>query len=279
MHNLYQKDCLSTLRDIETNSVGLVLTSPPYNIGKQYEKDKLLSFEDYIDWQSLVIKECARICSDNGSICWQVGNYINKEGDIYPLDCALFPCFIKHGLKPRNRIVWTFDHGLHCKNRFSGRHETILWFSKTSSYIFNLDPVRIPQKYKSKKHYKGPKKGQLSCNPLGKNPSDVWPIPNVKNNHPEKTKHECQYPYELAARLVLSLTNEDEMVVDPFMGSGTTGVAAIMHNRKFIGCDLDSLAIEIAKERLEKAENGEILLRTGFYSDEDVQNANNTKHS
>ena len=122
------------------------------------------------------------------------------------------------GLKLRNRIIWRFNHGLHCKKRFSGRYETILWFTKNDEYVFNLDPVRVPSKYPGKRHFKGPKRGQLSGNPLGKNPSDiwdvvqqdwedeVWDIPNVKANHPEKTEHPCQFPVELVQRCVLALT-------------------------------------------------------------------------
>lgn len=87
-----------------------------------------------------------------------------------------YQIFKKQRLKLRNRIVWHFGHGLHASKRFSGRYETILWFSKTDNYIFNLDSVRVPAKYPGKRHFKGPKKGQPSGNPLGKNPSDIWEI-------------------------------------------------------------------------------------------------------
>ena len=110
--------------------------------------------------------------------------------------------------------------GLHCKKRLSGRYETILWFTKSDDYTFNLDPIRVPQKYPNKKYFKGKNKGKLSCNPLGKNPSDVWEIPNVKHNHVEKTEHPCQFPVELVDRLVLSLTNEGDVVFDPFLDLG-----------------------------------------------------------
>jgi adenine-specific DNA-methyltransferase len=97
----------------------------------------------------------------------------------------LYPLFKVHVLKLRNRIVWTFGHGLHCQKRFSGRHETILWFTKSDDYKFKLDPVRVPSKYPFKKYFKGPNKGRISSNPLGKNPADVWDIPNVKANRAE----------------------------------------------------------------------------------------------
>ena len=125
------------------------------------------------------------------------GNHVD-DGAIYPIDSYLLPFFMAHdGVRMRNRIIWTFEHGLHCANRFSGRYETIAWFTKGSDYTFNLDPVRVPQKYPGKKYYKGPKVGQYSSNPLGKNPGDLWIIPNVKHNHPEKTEHPCQFPADL----------------------------------------------------------------------------------
>jgi adenine-specific DNA-methyltransferase len=135
-------------------------------------------------------------------------------------------------------------------NRFSGRHETILWFSKSDNYTFNLDPIRVPQKYPNKKHFKGDKKGELSGNPLGKNPSDVWEITNVKNNHPEKTDHPCQFPEELVKRCVLALTGENDLVLDPFAGSGTVGKVCKELYRHSSIIDKESRYIEIAKKRI-----------------------------
>src|ERR1041384_3300304 len=91
-----------------------------------------------------------------------------------------------------------------------------LRYSKGRRYRFDLNAVRVPQKYPGKKHYKGPKKGKLSGNPKGKNPSDVWEIPNVKSRHVEKTKHPCQFPVALVQRLVRALTLPGSLVVDPF---------------------------------------------------------------
>ena len=128
-------------------------------------------------------------------------------------------------MKLRNRIVWHFEHGLHCSRRLSGRHETILWFTKSNAYTFHLDDIRVPPKYPNKRHFKGPKLGQLSCHPLGKNPGDVWIFPNVKNNHVEKTNHPCQFPVELAERLILALTSPGDLVLDPYMGVGSSAVS------------------------------------------------------
>ena len=236
----------------------LIVTSPPYNIGKEYERRR--SQDVYIAEQTACIAEAVRLLSHHGSICWQVGNHIDN-GEVFPLDILLYHIFKDHGLHLRNRIVWTFGHGLHCQKRLSGRHETILWFTKSDDYIFNLDPVRIPTKYPNKRHFKGPNKGKLSSNPLGKNPSDVWDIPNVKSNHVEKTDHPCQFPVGLVERLVLSLTNQGSNVLDPFLGVGSTALAALKHGRNAYGCDLDQGYIDVAWERIHQLRAGTLRTR------------------
>jgi len=255
---LYKGDCIDLLSQVPDNFVKLVVTSPPYNLGKPYESRK--SLDEYASWQGKIIKECVRTLKNDGSICWQVGNYVDN-GRIIPLDVILYPIFDDMGLQLRNRIVWYFGHGLHASRRFSGRYEVILWFTKTDNYTFNLDMIRVPQKYPNKKYFKGPKKGQYSCNPLGKNPGDVWEIPNVKANHVEKTMHPCQFPVELIERLVLAMTNEGDWVLDPFMGVGTTAIAALMHERKAMGAEIVGDYVEITKERLKLARKGLLRVR------------------
>lgn len=241
------QDNLAFIRPIKSSTIQLVITSPPYNIGKAYESR--LSLETYVRAQAQVISECVRVLHPRGSLCWQVGNHV-QNGEIFPLDMVLYSVFREHGLKLRNRIVWHFEHGLHCTKRLSGRYETILWFTKSDDYIFNLDSIRVPSKYPGKKYFKGPKVGQFSCNPLGKNPGDVWIFPNVKNNHVEKTTHPCQFPVELAERLVLALTEPMGRVLDPYMGVGSTVVAAAMHDRVGYGCDIVQEYVEIARQRI-----------------------------
>jgi adenine-specific DNA-methyltransferase len=255
---LYEGDCLDVLAQMPDGLVKLVVTSPPYNLGKPYETR--LGLDEYLTQQRAVIRECVRVLNDHGSLCWQVGNYVDNS-EIIPLDIALFPAFAEQGLKLRNRIVWHFGHGLHASRRFSGRYEVILWFTKSDEYTFNLDAVRVPQKYPKKKHFKGPKKGQLSGNPLGKNPSDVWEIPNVKANHIEKTIHPCQFPVELIERLVLAMTNRHEWVLDPFIGVGTTAIASLMHQRRAIGAEIVPEYIDIARQRIGEAERGTLRIR------------------
>lgn len=251
-------DNLEFMRPLKSGSMHLIVTSPPYNIGKSYEKRATLAA--YVKHQAQVISECVRLLSNRGSLCWQVGNHV-QDGEIFPLDMVLYPVFREHGLHLRNRVVWHFEHGLHCSKRLSGRYETILWFTKGDSYTFNLDPIRVPSKYPSKKYFKGPKIGQLSCNPLGKNPGDVWIFPNVKSNHVEKTIHPCQFPIELVERLVLSLTDPGDSVFDPYLGVGSSVIAAMKHGRIGFGCDNVQEYIDISWERIHQLRSGTLKAR------------------
>ncbi len=269
-YGIKKGDCLTVLKKIEDGKFDLILTSPPYNVGKSYETKT--SIEKYLETQEEIIEELVRTLSNKGNICWQVGNYVDK-GEVFPLDIFYYQIFKKHGLQLRNRIIWHFGHGLHASNRFSGRYETILWFSKTNEYIFNLDNVRVPSKYPGKRHFKGPKKGQVSGNPLGKNPSDIWEIiqhdwdkemwdiPNVKSNHPEKVDHPCQFPIELVERCVLALTEETSWVLDPFSGVGSTVIGAIKNNRNAIGIEKEEAYCKIARQRINELKEGTLKFR------------------
>ena len=250
-------DCRDLLANMSDGSVRLVVTSPPYNIGKEYERSQTL--DRYLGTQSEVIEECVRVMAEDGSLCWQTGNHV-RNGEIVPLDILLYPIFRDLGLKMRNRVVWHFEHGLHCTKRLSGRYETISWYTKSNDYVFNVDPIRVPQKYPGKRHFKGPKAGQLSCNPLGKNPGDVWIFPNVKHNHVEKTPHPCQFPVELVERLVLSMTQPDDLVFDPYMGVASTAVGAIRHGRRAAGAEINPEYHAVGLERVKAELQG--VLRT-----------------
>lgn len=253
-------------------AVDLMVSSPPYGIGKEYE-DRL-SIESYTEWATLIVKKIGKTVRDGGVVCWQVGNYVEGDGSIMPLDVLFIPLFVSEGFRLINRIIWRFGHGLHAKKKLSGRYETLLCFVKgKSAWTFNLDEVRQPSKYPAKRSYKGAKKGQISSNPLGCNPSDVWDIlacewetgimdiPQVKNNHIEKTTHPCQFPIELAERCVLLFSNPGDTVIDPFSGSGTVGVAATFHERKTILIESDANYVMISKERVEMAKNGTLRSR------------------
>ena len=258
--SIINDDCNVALEKIKREAIDLIVTSPPYCMKKAYE-----SPDDDIDTfrkcHEEIFAKIYRVLKPGGSICWQVGYHVSRAC-VIPLDFIVYEIFtkrsrrLKYPLVLRNRIVWTFGHGLNSERRFSGRHETILWFTKGEVGTFNLDAVRIPQKYPGKRAYKGKNKGKLTGNPKGKNPSDVWDIPNVKANHVEKTDHPCQYPVAIPSRLIRALTDPEAVVLDPFMGSGSTGGAAILENRSFIGIEREPVYFKIAKKRLSDADEG-----------------------
>ncbi|MCC5951908.1 MAG: site-specific DNA-methyltransferase [Acidimicrobiia bacterium] len=247
-------DCLDLLRELPEGSVDLIVSSPPYNLGKEYESKRALA--SYVEDQAKVLAECSRLLSETGSIFWQVGTYADR-GMLIPLDIRFFPVLEDLGLIPRNRIIWARQHGLHAKKKFSARHETILWFTKSDSYIFDLDAIRVPQKYQNKKAWRGENKGELTCNPAGKNPGDIWLFRNVKHNHEEQTVHPCQFPEDMITRIVLATTREGGVVLDPYMGTGTTAVVARDQGRVFVGAELDPGYHEVALRRLAGEPNTE----------------------
>lgn len=258
-YTLYAGDCMRLAKKLPDNLIDLTITSPPYCIGKSYESTK--DVDDFFKTHLEIFPEIVRLTKPGGSICWQVGYHV-KNRRITPLDYLLFDIARSiPEIQLRNRIIWTYGHGLHENERFTGRHETILWFTKGDEYQFDLDAVRVPQKYPGKKHYKGPQKGIYSGNPLGKNPSDVWEIPNVNANHKEKTDHPCQFPIGLAQRLIKALSLKNGLVFDPFAGSGTTGAAAAIEGRRFIGAEIDKNYCKIAKQRISHALKGDLPFR------------------
>lgn len=240
-------DCMTLLQSLPDKCVNLVASSPPYNLGKEYETKRAL--EVYLEEQTAVLKECARVLKDTGSLFWQVGAFADS-GMLVPLDIRLFPILEGLGLIPRNRIVWARTHGVHARRKFSCRHETVLWFTKSDNYPFNLDAIRVPQKYQDKKHFKGDRKGELSCHPDGKNPGDIWVFRNVRHNHEEETIHPCQFPEDMIARIVLATTNKGDVILDPYMGSGTVAVVARDHGRHFVGSEIEPKYHQVALRRL-----------------------------
>jgi adenine-specific DNA-methyltransferase len=275
---LFTADALAGLKQhVKDGSIRLGITSPPYNIGKSYERFIKLSLDDYIEWLKPIITTLYSKIANNGSLCWQTGNFVlNRE--VFPLDIWTYRIFTDIGFKLRNRVIWRFNFGLHATKRLSGRYETLLWFTKSDNYVFNLDPIRVPQLYPGKRHTRSKgetQAGKPSGNPKGKNPSDfwtfsaqdafvdnpVWELPNVKANHPEQTPHPCQFPHELAERCVLAFTNIGDTVLDPFVGAGTSVVAALKAGRRAIGIDKEPRYIEMTQARVEALKGGELKLR------------------
>lgn len=246
---IYNGDCRDLLETAPVDCFDFTLTSPPYFMGKEYDRSYKLS--DFISDHEEIAPAIADLTKMGGNIAWQVGHHVRNGVDV-PLDFPTYQAFSTiNDIVLRNRIVWTFGHGAHATKRFSGRHETILWFSKGNDYYFDLDAARVPQKYRGKTFYKGPNKGRLSSNPNGKNPGDVWDIPNVKANHVEKTAHPCQFPVALAQRLIRSLSPFGGLVFDPFSGSGSTGIAAALDGRRFVGAEISTEYCKIAQMRYE----------------------------
>ncbi len=260
------------MRKLPDDCVQLVVTSPPYGITTAYAKKSRL--DDYIEWLRPIIAEIVRILSPTGAVAFQVGTYVDNQ-EVYPLDMVLYPLFREFKLHLRNRIVWHFGSGLHARHRLSGRHETVMWWTVSDEYTFNLDAVRVPQKEPGKLGYRGAKKGKLSGNPLGKNPSDVWldlawqefdaalidQCPNVKGSHVEKTTHPCQMPIELCERCVLAWSNPQDTILDPFAGVGSTLCAAVRHGRNAIGLELNKSYAQCARERIQQCIEGHLRIR------------------
>ena len=247
LDTIHLGDCLAWLKTLPSESVDCVVSSPPYNIGKEYEVRVALAH--YLDFQREVLAECVRVVKPTGSLFWQVGAY-SLNGSLVPLDIRFFPMLEDLGMIPRNRIIWVKPHGLHAKNKFSARHETVLWFTKSDDYQFFLDEIRVPQKYQNKKAHRGDNKGELTCNPLGKNPGDIWLFQNVKHNHEEQTLHPAQFPEDMIARIVLCSTKPEDVVLDPFMGTGTVAVTARDLGRHYLGAEIDAGYHAIAEQRI-----------------------------
>lgn len=246
---IIKSDALETMKKIPSNSINLILTSPSYEVGKEYEEGH--SFEEYLKFHEKIIIEAKRILKDNGAIYWNVAQ-TPKNGEIIPLGAVFYNIFKKHNFHLKNWIIWRFDGGLNCKKRLSGRYENVLWFVKdTNNFIFNIDDVRITPKWKNDKRN----------NPKGKNPTDfwefsenncIWEINRVVNVSKEKTKHPCQFPEKLVERVIKASSNEGDVVLDMFNGSGTTCKVAYELNRNFIGIDKEMKYCKIAEDRINR---------------------------
>lgn len=250
-NTIYNKNS-DKMEEIDDDSITLIVTSPPYNIDIQYgnvhENGRVVSSkgvkyfdkleeDEYINLMTDVFNECKRVLKPNGSIWVNIKNRFSNG--------ILLPPFwlmnIFNDMFLKNIIIWNFDWGGSTNKRFSSRYEYVFWFTKSKDeYIFNLDDTKIPAlNYRPDRF-----KSQM------KNPSDVWYIQMVSGNYPERTSHPAQYPEELVDRIVKVASNQDDVVLDPFMGSGTTARVAIDLNRKYIGYEINPEYIKICEERL-----------------------------
>ena len=255
-------DCIDVMESMPEKSVNTIVTSPPYNLNKCYgEYNDNCSFSEWEELIDRVAKAAHRILTDNGSFLLNVSPVPDKKTkEIIPLDAIAYFVFKKHGYYLRNSIVWHFNNMQNCTNRLSGRWEAILWFVKDiNNYQFNLDDIRIPYITKNDKRLVGG---------VGRNPTDTWNfdlpesdfwyfdrVNNMTKNKLGISEHPCVFPTTMIERIIKMTTKEGEVVLDPFLGSGTTGKMAILNNRNFIGIELDENYYNIAKERIAMIDN------------------------
>lgn len=245
---IYNGDCQELLPKLDDCVIDLTVTSPPYNIGKVYEK--ALPLDDYIKWCSKWIHEIHRLTTSTGAFWLNLGYLsIPDRAKAIPIPYLLWdkiPFFLIQ------EIIWSYGAGVAGRKFFSPRNEKFLWYVKQSgSYIFNLDEVRdLDVKYPNQR-----KNGKLKVNPNGKNPSDVWQFKKVTSGHnrssKERTPHPAQFPEELIERIIKVSSNEGGVIMDPFVGSGTTAVVAMRLRRPVIGFELQTSYCNIAASRID----------------------------
>jgi len=244
---IYQGDCLQLMAQLPSSSLPLTVTSPPYNIGKEYEAIKRI--DSYIDWCAEWIAEVYRATSSDGTFWLNLGYFpVPERGKAVPIPYLLWNRVPFYLLQ---EVVWQYGAGVSARLSFSPRNEKFLWYLKNpENYVFNLDAVRDPNvKYPNQK-----KNGKLKCNPLGKNPGDVWYFPKVTSGRDraskERTEHPAQFPVAVIDRIIKASSHEGDLILDPFMGSGSTLEAAIRCGRTAIGFEIEPKYIQIAAKRL-----------------------------
>ncbi len=246
---IYQGDCMEYLQRIDPGSIPLTVTSPPYNIGKEYES--ICDIDDYLDWCESWIRQIHRVTSVDGAFWLNLG-YVSlaERAKAIPIPYLLWdrvPFFLLQ------EIVWNYGAGVATKHSFSPRNEKFLWYVKNpDEYVFNLDEVRDPNvKYPNQK-----KNGKLKCNPLGKNPTDVWQFAKVTSgkdrSSKERTPHPAQFPIAVVDRIVKACSVPGDVILDPFLGSGSMIEAALRNDRLAIGFELNPKYVELAASRIER---------------------------
>jgi adenine-specific DNA-methyltransferase len=245
-------DCRKELKNIKSKSISTIVTSPPYNINKNYGKYKdNVNFEEWEKLIDQVFKQAKRVLKDNGSFFLNVSPVPNKKTkEIIPLDAICYQIGKKNNFYLRNSIIWHFNNMQNCTNRLSGRWESILWFVKDiNNYIFNLKKIKIPYITKNDKR----------LNPNGgRNPTDVWYFNRVNNMTKIKLGIETvptMYPIPMIERIIKMSTNENDQILDPFVGSGTTLIACANLKRRGIGIDIDKKYRKIIEKRLKVETN------------------------
>lgn len=249
---IYCTDCLTALSRVTEDLFDLTITSPPYNIGKEYERP--LPLDEYIAWCQRWMTEIHRVTRPTGAFWLNVG-YLEVPGQAraLPLPYLLWD---KSPFYLLQELVWNYGAGVAARKVLSPRNEKLLWYVKNPThYTFNLDSIRDPDvKYPHQK-----KNGKLRCNTIGKNPSDVWQIAKVTSGtdraSPERSTHPAQFPLDLVDRLVLGFSNPGDVVLDPFVGSGTTALSCIRHGRVVVGFEINPTYCKIAADRIDRLQS------------------------
>jgi len=231
-------DALELLKTIGSESANLIIADPPYNLGKDYGNNHdIRGFEEYLHFSKTWLKESHRVLTSHGTLYVFMGfRFISYLYDI--LDQKL-------GMFFNSWITWHYTQGMGRTRGFSPRHDDVLMFTKTRNFKFNLDAVRVPQKYYRERN-----------NMTGANPGDVWTFSHVHYSNPEREDHPTQKPEALIARMVLASSNEGDLVLDPFCGSGTTSRVCQVLNRRCLGFELNPEFVKRAYQRLEKPFEG-----------------------
>lgn len=247
---VYKGDCMELIARLPEGSVPLTVTSPPYNIGKSYEKVRDVG--DYVDWCSDWIKLVHGATAPSGAFWLNLGyQSLPDRAKAIPIPYLLWDRVPFYLIQ---EVVWNYGAGVAARQSFSPRNEKFLWYVRDpDDYTFNLDDVRDPNvKYPNQR-----KNGKLKCNPLGKNPSDVWQFPKVTSGRnrssKERTPHPAQFPTAVVERIVKACSNTGDVVLDPFMGSGSLAEAALRAGRKAIGFEINADYVDLTADRLKAA--------------------------
>jgi len=235
---ILQGDAIKLFSEIKSNSVDLIIADPPYNLGKDYGNNHdLKGFDEYLDFSLSWLKEAHRVLKPTGTIYVFMGvRFISYLYDIMDKKLKMFF---------NSWICWHYTQGMGKIKGFSPRHDDILTFNKSQKFTFNLDSIKVPQKYYRARN-----------NMRGANPGDVWKFSHVHYCNPNRQKHPTQKPEGLMERMVLASSNENELVLDPFSGSGTTLRVCQQLNRNAIGFELNPEFVEMTRERLSKPFTG-----------------------
>lgn len=246
---IYRGDSLELLSRLDGPLFPLIVTSPPYNIGKEYETTHEVA--DYLDWCERWLHGLHRVTNPNGTFWLNLGYLaVPDKAKAIPIPYLLWdrvPFFLLQ------EVVWAYGAGVSSRKSYSPRNEKFLWYVKDQDdYCFNLDAVRDPNvKYPNQK-----KNGKLKCNPLGKNPGDVWYFPKVTSGRDrssvERTAHPAQFPLAVIDRIIKASSNPSDVVLDPFLGSGTVIEAALRNGRQAVGFEIEPKYIDIATRRIQR---------------------------